>query len=1017
MELEQASGTIEPASQVAQSPTSASKAPGKRSGTDHFTAFILRFIAFNFNHRQSLHQNIIKDQLGQFVNWTLGFRTENGSVERAIRFQDGKMRVLKAIPAGAETTFVARDDQVMKEMLFAPPDETLNMVRKGKIIIQGNTVLATLFNFYVSLLMGKSHQKKVDKKRAADLKSVAQYDPKDPTIKEELAARRAQRLQADQIDPGVQFLEEPFLSQYSIRDFPRLQQFVDAHFTTKPAICPERAKHLTDWFVANGFETDNDGNPWVPELRQGHAYKYLMEHRQPIIRAGDLLAGTTTSKDIGVVIYPDAIGTIIWGELKSVPNRILNPYSIDDADREVLHHHVFPFWVHRNFKEYVREHYHNPLCQQIDDRFAVMFLWKTTALSHTIPDFPKLMATGTRGIIQEIQEEIANDPSADEQKQATLQAMVLCLEGLTTYAKHLSAQAAADAQHTADPTRKAELERLATICDKVPEHPCETLDEAINATWITWVGLHMENTNAGLSLGRLDQWFQPYFAADLAHITDPADKEAYIKKAIELVGCFYMRCTDHLPLIPDIGNYLFGGSSSDQAVTLGGVTPDGSDAVCDMTYIFLKVTEMLNIRDPNVNARYYPGINSETYLKRLCEVNLITAATPSLHNDVVMLKSLEEFQYDIRDLRNWAATGCVEPTLCGKHIGHTNCMMFSLVAALEMALNNGRHPLMRWDLGPTTGRIEDGAFQTFDDFMDAFTAQLKFLVEQAVEYNNLLGIAHQVLRPTPLLSSLIDGTIQKGRDVTHGGATYNSSGVACIGLADVTDSLMAIKKLVFEEQKITLTELKQAIDANFEGYPAIYGMVRKKVALFGGGNPEAVDMANCVIDLAYDYFGSKQNYRGGPYTVGFWSMSNHVAFGNLAGALPSGRLAGKPFTPGLTPQALASPNLLDNIRDVAQLHMNHITNNMAFNVRVTPGPKDTHADAVNHLFSYVKTYFDLGGMQMQFNVVTSQMLKDAMVHPENYRNLLVRISGYNAYFVTLNRDMQLELIERAEYRL
>ncbi len=381
------------------------------------------------------------------------------------------------------------------------------------------------------------------------------------------------------------------------------------------------------------------------------------------------------------------------------------------------------------------------------------------------------------------------------------------------------------------------------------------------------------------------------------------------------------------------------------------------------------------------------------------------------------MNSLEEFHYAPEDVRNWGATGCVEPTLCGKHIGHTNCMMFSMVAALEMALNNGWHPLMQWDLGPKTGSIESGNFKSFNEFLRAFDTQLKFLADLAVEYNNLLGYAHQYLRPTPFLSSLVEGPIKKGRDVTSSGAKYNSSGVACIGLADVTDSLMAIKKMVFEEQKITLADLKKAVDANFMGYPTIYAMVRKKVTLFGGGNPEAIEMANHIIDLTHDHFAGKRNYRGGPYTVGFWSMSNHVAFGSLAGALPSGRLAGKPFTPGLTPQAFASPNLLDNIRDVAQLRMQHITNNMAFNVRVTPGPKDSQADAVNHLYSYVKTYFELGGMQMQFNVVTTAILKDAMVHPENYRNLLVRISGYNAYFVTLNRDMQLELIERAEYRL
>jgi formate C-acetyltransferase len=426
---------------------------------------------------------------------------------------------------------------------------------------------------------------------------------------------------------------------------------------------------------------------------------------------------------------------------------------------------------------------------------------------------------------------------------------------------------------------------------------------------------------------------------------------------------------------------------------------------------------MLSIRDPNINARFNKGKNSDVYLKRLCEVNLITAATPSMHNDEAVMTSLEEFNYDESALRDWAATGCVEPTLCGKHIGHTNCMMMNMVAALEMALNNGRHPLMNWKVGPETGSVENGNFKTFDDFFNAFKAQYKFLIDNSIEYNNLLGEVHGYIRPTPLLSSLIDDCITKGKDVTKGGARYNSSGSACIGLADVTDSLMVIKKLVFDEKKVSFRELKEAVDTNFQNNPALRAMVTKKVPFFGSGSDEAVKVANEVTKFSHDSYFQHTNYRGGKYTVGFWSMSNHVAFGNLSGALPSGRLAGKAFTPGLTPEPNASKNLLDNIRDVSQLEPRNMNNNIAFNVKVVPGANDTHDKTVEDMFSYTKTYFGLGGMQMQMNVVTSAMLRDAMLHPENYRNLIVRISGYNAYFVTLNRDIQMELIERAEYGL
>ena len=247
---------------------------------------------------------------------------------------------------------------------------------------------------------------------------------------------------------------------------------------------------------------------------------------------------------------------------------------------------------------------------QIDERYAYYFNWKQATISHTIPDFPKMLRLGTSGIIGEIEQELKN-VQGNAEKKATLEAMILTLEGLTAYSKNLAAQAKKDAAVQADPVRKKELERIAAACSQVVEKPARSLHEAVQAMWITWVGLHMESMNAGLSLGRLDQWLQPYFLADMQQLSSREDRAEYIRDAIELIGHFYMRCTDHFPLTPDLANFYFGGSSSDQAITLGGVTPEGLDAVNDMTYIFLKVTEMLSLRDPNVNARFTPGISSD----------------------------------------------------------------------------------------------------------------------------------------------------------------------------------------------------------------------------------------------------------------------------------------------------------------------------------------------------------------------------------------------------------------------
>ena len=500
-------------------------------------------------------------------------------------------------------------------------------------------------------------------------------------------------------------------------------------------------------------------------------------------------------------------------------------------------------------------------------------------------------------------------------------------------------------------------------------------------------------------------------------LTTQEERNAYIKHSIDLLGCFFMRMTDHVPMLPDIANYLFGGASSTQAVTLGGVKEDGSDAVNDMTYIFLKVTELLAIRDVNINCRYNAEKNSDQYLKRLCEINIITSSTPIMQNDQAVFKALQQHGYSQTLINDWAATGCVEPTLQGRHYSHTASILLNMVASMELALNNGYHPVMRWDPGPLTGSIEDGDFNTFEDFFDAWATQQKFIIDQAVELNNILGVAHQVIRPTPLLSAMIDGCIENGTDVLKGGATYNSSGTSNIGLSDVTDSLLAIKKLVFEEEKVNFQEFKEAIDSDFEDHPELLAIVKKKVPLFGSGDKEAIDMANRVATVVHDCYMHSEHYRGGRYAAGFWSMSQHVAYGSLSGTLPSGRLAGKAFTAGLTPSPHASKNFLDNMTGVASLNPENLDNNIAFNVKLTPGLHDTREQTVENMFAYVKSYFDQGGMQMQFNVVSSETLKDAMANPENYRNLMVRISGYNAYFVELNRDIQKELIERTEYGL
>ena len=971
---------------------------------------VLQFFAFEFS-KVKKNQEYLKTKDG-WINFSIGLTTEDGSVAQSIWFQGGNAKVRNNID-GVDTKLILQDTGVLAQLASLPPNEVLNLMLKNKMASSGNMSYLELFNLLISVLMKDKQVKQMH----------AQIEEREITGREMTDDPDAERtrpplefLKAEKADPGVKYItDDPYLSTYKLDQFPRLREYLDKHLSDRPAICVERAVILTDWFRRNGFEVKYDGTPWVPELRQGQAFKYLMEKKKPIIRKGDLLAGTTTTKEIGVPIYPDGVGVLIWGELLTVSERMLQPYEpLEDWEIKALNSDVFPYWVNRTFREYVRNKYHEPKCQQLDERWAACFMWKTVALSHTILDYPKLLKLGLTGIIDEVRQELAK-PDNSEAKRQELEAMILCYEGMITYARHLAAQARKEADVETNPKRKKELEVIADAVAHSPEFPARNMDEAVHAIWVHWIGVHMESTNAGFSLGRMDQWLQPIFESDMAKLKTKEERDSYVSHVLELLGCFYLRCQDHVPLVPDIGNYLFGGSSSDQAITLGGITPEGEDAVNDMTYVFLKVTEMLGMRDPNVNARYNPKKNSDVYLRRLCEVNVHTTSTPSIHNDEAVMASLVDHNYEPEDLRDWSATGCVEPTISGKHIGHTNCMMFNMVAALEMALYNGYHPLMRWHLGPKTGEVSE--FKTFDEFLEAFFRQLECLADLTCQYNNYLGEAHSVIRPTPLMSAMVDNCIEKGLDVTKGGSKYNSSGTACIGLADIVDSLMAIKSLVYDRKVYTFTEMVEAVKNNFEGNEVMRSRILTETPRFGSGSDEAVEVANRVTKFMKDCFWSHLNFRGGHYTTGFWSMSNHVAFGALTGALPSGRLAYEPFTPGLTPEANASKSLLDNIRDVTRLDPTSMNNNIAFNVKVNPSPRDSHAQTVEHVTNYAKAYSTMGGMQMQFNVVSSATMRAAMARPEEYKDLMVRISGYNAYFTQLNRDLQLELVRRADYSM
>ncbi|HEY9161385.1 MAG TPA: pyruvate formate lyase family protein [Desulfomonilia bacterium] len=965
----------------------------------------LKALAAIFSTVPRFRREIYNTETGCIFNARFQFKTRDEKVHVYMIFDNGKVRTGTGIIENPDTIIAYRDKETLARLFAKNPEESIDYLLTNEMSSTGNMSYLTKFSYLSTLIAGGGKKKNI----VPSMREVVDID------KGAKRRRMVNEKLGRKVDT-VQVLDDPYLEEYTLEDFPRLKYLKNRRFAMKPALCVERAQLLTRYHREYGFEHTSSGAVFDANLRQAHAMRYCMENKRPIIHERHLIPGSTTSKEVGVPIYPEFIGTLIWPELKSISTRDLNPCDLTPEEADILNREVFPFWAERNIREHTRKRFGNPLSQQLEERFVLYFMMKNNAISHTVPDFKTAINEGLISIRDKAYEKETKAHTHD--KKNFYQAVQVSIDGVLCYAQHLSREAMllASTLNPEDPAqaeRITELTEMARICAKVPAGPAESVYEAIISIWICFTCLQIENANSALSIGRLDQLLQPFFMKDIAKAATDDERRAIVKKTIELVASLFMRFNDHDPLVPSTGNKLFGGTSSDDTVTVGGIDSEGNNAVNDMTYIILKAAEMLCFQDPNMNAKYYPGVNSKEYLRRLCEVNLNMAASPIIQNDKAMIEVLVNEGIPLADARDWSATGCVEPTITGRHYGHTNCMMLNLVAPLEMALNNGVHPVMGEKIGPETGDARY-AFPEFEDFLAAYKTQLKYLMELSVEINNYMGCAHQEQHPTPLLSAMMDGTMEKGCDIIFGGAKYNTSGVALVSISDVIDSLMVIKNLIYKQKKIDFSTLLDALAADFAGFEDVERMIGR-VPKFGSGEEEPIAMAHDIMDFCYDYFTAQKNYRGGVYWPGYWSNSYHVGFGMLSGALPSGRKKGKAFTPGLTPAPGSSDNLLENIRTVAALDNFKMPNNLSFNVKLVPHPGDSHGRTLDIFSGYVQSYFDLGGMQWQCNMISSDTMRDAMANPDEYRWLIVRISGYNAYFVKLNRNMQEELIERAEF--
>jgi pyruvate formate-lyase/glycerol dehydratase family glycyl radical enzyme len=839
----------------------------------------------------------------------------------------------------------------------------------------------------------------------------------------------------------------------SLDQYEDLKNLKKAYSNAVPEICVERPRLITEFHLEKGLfdqihvEEGSIDQGRISILDKARAYRHVLENRTAVVRhthAHDKnmyefslkdtspFAGSTTSRFKGVPLYPELIGLFLWPELKSMRRRDLNPFYITSEEANELNLKIFPHWMKKNVVEITRyrdykEQFHVPNPPDSHDELKLLQNWvffltsKPLCISHTIPDFSKAVRSGLLSMIEEAADKQSgtDDPSKIE----FYSAIIEVLSGIINYSNRLAQEAIRLAGLASDPLEKDRLNEIATTYSKVPEAGADTFREALTTVWICWTAMHLENPNVGLSLGRLDQLLYPYYREDIDH--DRLTPE----KAVELLCYLWLKIGDHVPTMTETGEQLFGGTGSNQAVTIGGVDANGDDAVNDVTYLILKATELMLLRDPNLNARYHPDKSSDEYLKRISEVNITTKATPAIHNDKAVIKALvskdkDNSEEQARDYaRDYGIVGCVEPVSAGRTYGHPAAVLINLVSALELALFDGKHRYTGMDkqIGPKTGGA--ASFGSFDDFWAAFRTQTHWLIDRATILNDKFGKTHQDFYPTPILSAFFEGPMDKGKDLIQGGATINSSGAAIIGLAVVVDSLCAINKWVFNKEYMPFSRLLDALRNDFVGDEPLRLLLAnpEKTPKYGNEHPDADAIATKVVTMLDDAFRTRQNYRGGKYRVGYWTMTLHAGLGRFTGSLPNGRKARENYASGITPVSGVARDLSKILNSVAKLPAEALSSGVALNITYPPEP---HFESMqDHFAATVKAFFNGvggngdGGFEIQFNVRSRDEFERAMEDPEKYGDFLVRVSGYTAYFKDLNPQMQREIMERTEYLL
>jgi pyruvate formate-lyase/glycerol dehydratase family glycyl radical enzyme len=757
--------------------------------------------------------------------------------------------------------------------------------------------------------------------------------------------------------------------------------------STPVHLCPERAVLVTDYFKHH----DNPKDPTV--VRRAKALRHLLAHKSVRIFPGELVVGNMGSHRVSALTQPELAGIFMSTELLWIDRRKTNPLRMAWRERIKLLSQ-YPYWLLRNmpFRAF-SPHYRQFLRFALEQLDATYYLINEAGgIGHFLPNYEKMLRLGVKGYLESI----------DGQQGDLYQAVRIACEGIVELAQRFAEEAERLSAGEKDQVRANELKGIARICRKVPYHPAETFHEALQSLWLTHMAVNLEGLNSAISFGRIDQYLYPYYKSDLERGGISPDA------ARELLLCFSAKCTEHVFLLSEKVSQYHGGYLVVQAAVVGGMDRNGQDAVNDLTYLFLDVMEEAGLRDPNYQARVHAGSPAK-YVERIAQVARRGNAVPAVFGDEAAIASLGAHNYSLEEARDYGVVGCVELALPGKSFFSTDAGLFNLPLCLELALNQGKRFKSGRRVGVATP--DPTTFTSIEQVIGAFRAQVEFMVARMVSDLQVVEKGNRDHHPTPLSSMLVDGCLESGKDVTSGGALYNSSGVQGVGVADVADSLAALDHVVFQRRKYTMPQVLVALRTDFRGAPEIQAELAQ-APKYGNDHQSADRYADLAARVFHDGLAKHTNTRGGRYVSGFYSVTCHIAFGKKVGALPSGRRAGEPLAASLGPsngRDRSGPTAL--LKSVASVDSSLSPNGYALNLRFDPATL-AGDEGVNVLVGLIKGFFGYGGMEMQLNVVDPEMLEDARLHPGKYPELVVRVSGYCAYFDDLPDAAKQEIIAR-----